>query len=104
MAADPNLTFFEVVFASTASLILFILVFYIIKRPSSLMRPCSGVAGLSVLETIWILAHSKTLQEHMANIDDPSLDHLRKVCMFEICLGDIRGSRDPEAESEPLLE
>ena len=40
----------------------------------------------------------------MANVNDPSLDHLRRVGMFQVCLGNIRGSQSDEAESESFLE
>ena len=66
------------------------------------LRP--NVTGLSVLETIWMVAHSERLREHMADVDNASLDHLQKVCMFEICLGDIRGSQAQEGEREAFLE
>ena len=68
------------------------------------MRLRPNVTGLSVLETIWIVAHSGTLREHMENVDKASLDYLRKVGMFKICLGDIRGSGALEGEHEAFLE
>ena len=40
----------------------------------------------------------------MADVHDPSLDHLRRVGMFKVCLGNIRGSQPEEAESEAILE
>ena len=42
-----------------------------------LMRPRPNVTALSVLETIWTVAHCDTLHEHMADVDNASLDHLR---------------------------
>ena len=68
------------------------------------MRPCPNITGLSVLEIIWIVAHSETLRGRMANVNNASLDNLRKVGMFELCLGDIRGSRVLEGEREAFLE
>lgn len=69
-----------------------------------LMRPRPNATALSVLETIWTVAHCDTLREHMADVDNASLDHLRKACMFKICLGDIRGSWALEGEREAFLE
>ncbi|KAF8554057.1 hypothetical protein OG21DRAFT_1581203 [Imleria badia] len=74
----------NVVFASIASLILFILVFHLIGMSSKLPQNYSSITGLSVLETLWVAAHSQTLQDHMANVDNPSLDNLRKEGMFKV--------------------
>lgn len=71
------------------------------------MKPQPSVTGLSVLETLWIAAHSQTVREHMEEVDNPSLDNLRKAGMFQICLGDVHGSQhvaSPESDSEALLE
>ena len=95
---------FQVAFASTASLILFVLVFCLIGIPSRLPQHGSSVTGLSVLEVLWVAAHSRSLCESMADVHDPSLDHLRRVGMFKVCLGNIRGSQPEEAESEAILE
>ncbi|KAG8217909.1 hypothetical protein J3R82DRAFT_6075 [Butyriboletus roseoflavus] len=99
-----NINVVPVVFASTASLILFILVFFLIRIPSKLAHHGSSITGLSVLETLWIAAHSQTLCENITVVNDPSLDHLRRVGMFKVCLGSIRGSQSDEAESETFLE
>ena len=100
-----DLILFQVIFASTASLILFILVLCLIRIPSRLPQHGSSITGLSVLETLWVAAHSQTLCENMADVNNPSLDHLRRVGMFKVCLGNIRGSSQfNDAESETFLE
>ena len=84
------------------------LAFSLIRIPSKSRLPqhASGlsITGLSVLEILWIAAHSQTLHENMANVNNPSLDHLRRVGMFKVCLGNIQNSQAEEAESEPFLE
>ena len=66
--------------------------------------PSPSIHGVSVLETLWIGVHSRTIHAHMTDIKEPSLDNLRKAGMFMICLGDIRASRVLAPESEALLE
>ena len=63
-----------------------------------------SINGVSVLETLWISVHSQTIYEHMADIEEPSLDNLRKAGMFTIRLGDIHASRVLAPESEAFLE
>ena len=106
---DRDLIPREVGFASASSLILFISVFFFVGVPSrsTLLKPQPSVTGTSVLETLWVAAHSRTVRERMEEVDDPTLDNLRKVGMFEICLGDVHSSRSvglSEADSEALLE
>ena len=99
-----DLISFQVVFVSTASLILFILVFFLIGIPARLPQHGSSTTGLSVLETLWIAAHFQTLCEHMADVNDPSMNELRRVSMLKVCLGNIRDSQSNEAESETFLK
>lgn len=56
------------------------------------------------METLWIAAHSRTLCKNMADVNDPSVDDLRRVGMFKVCLNNIGGSQSDEVESETFLE
>ncbi|KIK92696.1 hypothetical protein PAXRUDRAFT_13082 [Paxillus rubicundulus Ve08.2h10] len=85
-----NINTIPVLFASTASLVLFVIVFFLVGRPS---RRCTSVSGVSVLEALWIAAHSQVLHERMADIDDASLDNLRAAGMFGICIADVQVER-----------
>jgi uncharacterized protein YjeT (DUF2065 family) len=103
---DKNLISFEVVFASGASLVLFVLAFFFVGMPPRRAYPRPSINGVSVLETLWVAAHSRTIREHMTDVEEPSLDNLRKAGMFMIRLGDIYASRVlvPDSESEAFLE
>lgn len=94
----------EVIFVSAASLILLIMVIWLTGIPSRTIRPRASITGTSVLETLWIAAHSQTLHEHMVEVEDPSVENLRKAGMFQVCLGDIQGTQAIASESEALLE
>jgi hypothetical protein len=67
------------------------------------------VSGVSVLETLWIAAHSQALYERMVDIDDTSLDNLRAAGMFGICIADVKAEpctpnhRVSESDSDTLL-
>ena len=91
-------------FASGASLVLFLLAFLIVGMPLRHAFTHPSINGVSVLETLWISVHSQTIYEHMADIEEPSLDNLRKAGMFTIRLGDIHASRVLAPESEAFLE
>ena len=95
---------FKVVFASGASLLLFILAFFLVGMPPRPACARPSINGVSVLETLWVAVHSRAIREHMADIEKPSLDNLRKAGMFMICLGDIYASRVLGPESEAFLE
>ncbi|KIJ14602.1 hypothetical protein PAXINDRAFT_12700 [Paxillus involutus ATCC 200175] len=82
-----NINTIPVLFASTASFLLFVIGFFLVGWPS---RRCTSVSGVSVLETLWIAAHSQVLHERMADIDDASLDNLRAAGMFGICIADVQ--------------
>ncbi|KAG8215508.1 hypothetical protein J3R82DRAFT_9153 [Butyriboletus roseoflavus] len=99
-----NINTVPVAFASTASLILFILVLCLIRIPSRLPQNGRSITGLSVLETLWVAAHSQTICENMVDLNDPSLDDLRRAGMFKVCLSNVRGSQFNEAESVTFLE
>lgn len=77
---------------------------WFIGVPSRVMRPRASVTGISVLETLWVAGHSWTLREHMKEVDEPSLDNLRKAGMIQICIGDIRGTQAVGSEGEAFLE
>ncbi|KIK97346.1 hypothetical protein PAXRUDRAFT_825026 [Paxillus rubicundulus Ve08.2h10] len=49
-------------------------------------RRCASVSGVSVLETLWIAAHSQTLYGQMADTVDTSLDNLRAAGMPQFVL------------------
>ena len=91
-------------FASGASLVLFLLAFLFVGMPPRRAFARPSINGISVLETLWISAHSQTIHEHIADIEEPSLDNLRKAGMFTIRLGDIHASRVLAPESEAFLE
>ena len=48
--------------------------------------------------------YSQAINEHIADIEEPSLDNLKKAGMFTICLGDILASQVLASESEAFLE
>ena len=85
---------------------LFILAFFFVGMPQRLACPRPSINGVSILETLWVAVHSRTIREHMADVEEPSLDNLRKAGMFTIRLGDIYASRVlvPDSESEAFLE
>ncbi|KAF8836819.1 hypothetical protein BDN67DRAFT_973663 [Paxillus ammoniavirescens] len=97
----------NVLFASTASLVLSVIGCLLVGR---LSRRCTSVSGVSVLETLWIAAHSQALYERMADIDDTSLDNLRAAGMFGICIADVKAERSTpshrvsESDRSTLLE
>jgi hypothetical protein len=68
------------------------------------------VSGVSVLETLWIAAHSQALYERLADVDDASLDNLRAAGMFGICIADVKAEhskpshQDSESDRSTLLE
>ncbi|KAF8431895.1 hypothetical protein L210DRAFT_3633500 [Boletus edulis BED1] len=99
-----NINTTPVVFASGASLVLLVLAFLLAGIPAKYAHPHSSINGVSMLETLWIAAHSRTIREHMADIEEPSLDNLRKAGMFTIRLGDVHASRSLVSESEAFLE
>ncbi|KAG8215448.1 hypothetical protein J3R82DRAFT_9062 [Butyriboletus roseoflavus] len=99
-----NINTVPIAFASTASLILVILVLCLIRIPSRLPQHGRSITGLSVLEILWVAANSQTLCENMVDLNDPSLDDLRRVGMFKVCLGNIGGFQSDEAERETFLE
>ena len=65
------------------------MVSWFIGVPSRTMQPRVSIAGISVLETLWIAAHSWSLCERMAEVDDPSLGNLRKAGKFQTRFGNI---------------
>ncbi|KAF9219704.1 hypothetical protein BS17DRAFT_769774 [Gyrodon lividus] len=101
-----NVNTIPVLFASTASVVLFVVGFFLVGRPP---RRSTSVSGVSVLETLWIAAHSQALYERMVDIDDPSLDNLRTAGMFGICIADVNAEgttpnhRIPGSDSDTLL-
>ncbi|KAF9218274.1 hypothetical protein BS17DRAFT_836668 [Gyrodon lividus] len=86
-------------------LVLFVMEFFLVGRPS---RRSASVSGVTVLETLWIAAHSETLYERMADIDDASLDNLRAAGMFGIRIADVKAERSipsvPGSDDDTLLE
>jgi hypothetical protein len=81
---------FKVLFASTACLVLFAMVFFLIGRSSG---HCTSVSGVSVLQTLWIAAHSQALYERMADIDDTLPVNMRAAGMSGIYIADVRPER-----------
>ncbi|KIJ20555.1 hypothetical protein PAXINDRAFT_95643 [Paxillus involutus ATCC 200175] len=102
-----NINKVPVLFASTASFLLFVIGFLLVGRPSR--RRCMSVSGVSVLETLWIAAHSRALYERLADVDDASPDNLRAAGMFGICIADVKAEpctpnhRVSEGDSDTLL-
>ncbi|KAF9218205.1 hypothetical protein BS17DRAFT_260702 [Gyrodon lividus] len=86
-------------------LVLFVMEFFLVGRPS---RRSASVSGVTVLETLWIAAHSETLYERMADIDDASLDNLRAAGMFGVRIADVKAERSipsvPGSDDDTLLE
>ena len=91
-------------FASGASLGLFLLAFLFVGMPLRHAFTHPSINGVGVLEILWISTHSQIIHEHMADIEEPSLNNLRKEGMFTICLGDIHASQVLASESEAFLE
>lgn len=60
------------------------------------------ISGTSVLECLWLEAHSELLHSRLQTVEEPRLDTLRAAGMFDICLGDIGRSNYPEAQ-QPIL-
>ena len=75
--------------------------FIIGKRPSG--ERVVSVTGTSVLECLWLEAHSAPIHTRMETIEEPHLDKLRTAGMFDVCLGDVGRSSYPEA-TQPILE
>ena len=75
----------KVVIASVASVVLFILAFYMVSVTSS---QSSLISQLGVLETLWLEAHSKVLHERMLQVEDPTVYNLRVAGMFDVCIAD----------------
>ena len=71
--------------AFVASVVLFILAFYMVGGTSS--QPCA-ISKLGVLETLWLEAHSEVLHERMVQIKDPTMNNLRVAGMFDVCIAD----------------
>ncbi|KAF8557197.1 hypothetical protein OG21DRAFT_1505629 [Imleria badia] len=99
-----NINTVPVVFASGASLVLSLLALFFVGMPSRPTFTHPSINGVSVLEILWVSAHSRTIQVHIADIEEPSLDNLRKAGMFRIRLGDIHASQVLAPESEAFLE
>ena len=77
-----------------ASVILFILAFYMVGVGSS--TP-SVITELGVLEALWLEAHSEVLHERMLQVEDPTVHNLRVAGMFDVCLADdVREALDKD--------
>ena len=83
---------------------LLVLAFVLVGMPPRYACARPDINGVSVLETMWVAVHSRAIREHMANVEEPSLDNLRKAGMFTIRLGDVHRSRVLVPESEAILE
>ncbi|KAF8552335.1 hypothetical protein OG21DRAFT_151999 [Imleria badia] len=92
-----NINIIPLSFATGASVALFLLLFYLVgvTSPRSV-----AVSSLGVLETLWLESHSQRIHERMVEVDDPSLDNLRRVGMFKVCLADELGARKESDEQE----
>ncbi|KIJ08401.1 hypothetical protein PAXINDRAFT_18463 [Paxillus involutus ATCC 200175] len=103
-----NINKIPVLFASTASFVLFVIGLLLVGWPSR--RRCTSMSGVSVLETLWIAAHSQALYERLADVDDASVDNLRAAGMFGICIADVKADhskpshQDSESDRSTLLE
>lgn len=72
--------------------------------PSKLAQNIPSVEGTSVLEMLWVGAHTGSLRKRMKAIGCPSSEKLRSGGMFDVHLAKgeaAQESRDPEAS--PLL-
>ena len=58
---------------------------------------------MSVLECLWLEAHSELLHSRLHAVEEPRLDTLRAAGMFDVCLGDIGGSSHLE-EEQAIIE
>ena len=83
---------------------LLVLAFVLVGMPSRSVYARPDINGVSVLETMWVAVHSRAIREHMADVEEPSTDNLRKAGMFMIRLGDVHSSRVLAPESEAILE
>lgn len=76
----------KLAFAFGMSVTISILVFCMagVTAPSRLLP----VHSLGVLQSLWLGSRSKRIHERMLEVDDPTLDNLRKAGMFKICVAD----------------
>lgn len=83
--------------ASVASVMLFILAFYMLGVTPS--TP-SAITTFGVLETLWLEAHSETLHERMMDVEEPTVYNLRVAGMFEVCIAeDVREVVDKQHDA-----
>ena len=64
------------------------------------------VHSLGVLQSLWLGSRPKRIHERMQEVDDPTLDNLRKAGMFKICVADelaMTQERDERTENSPAL-
>lgn len=104
--SHPSLRLFtqQVVFAFSASFILVVIAYLMLGIPSKTVSDLPLVEGTTVLEMLWIGAHTNSLRNHLKAIDRPTLTKLRSGGMFIVNLTkdqSIQESRDPEVA--PLL-
>lgn len=66
---------------------------------SSSRTQSTSVEGVSVLGMLWIGAHTHNLRERFTIINHPSLEMLRSIGLFDICLANVKGSSDSDSGS-----
>ncbi|KAF8136907.1 hypothetical protein EV363DRAFT_1155909 [Boletus edulis] len=95
-----NINIIPLAFALGASVIIFILVFYMVGVTPT--RPLAA-SSLGVLETLWLESRSQRIHERMLEVDNPSLDNLRRAGMFKVCITEELAETKESPEQELLL-
>lgn len=59
-----------------------------------------AVSSFGVLETLWLGFHSQVLYDRMLEIDDPSLDNLRRAGTLKVCIADELAATEEKDERD----
>ena len=80
------------------------MVYLMLGVPSTPARGFPSVEGATVLEMVWIGAHTSTLRKRLKAIGRPSLKKLRSGGMFDVYLAmDQEAQQSRRSEEAPLL-
>ncbi len=77
-----------------ASILLFILVWCLVGRP---VRSESGIDTVGLLQIVWFMRAPPELQRIIADVDMPTVAHLRKAGMVNTSLDDVGDETRPLA-------
>lgn len=94
----------QVVFTSSASLVLFIVVYFILGLPSKIPESHPVVEGTTILEMLWVGSHMSDVRRRLQAIGHPSPEELRSGRLFDVNLMEVQGVQESShAEAAPLL-